>query len=108
MMTPEQQQAFRASIRNDAISGVAVDRIVAAVESLLAAERAATVERAEALRAALSEIADSKSLTATPTQFYQHLQRLAAKALNADAQNEGLHPECYPSPTAIRAQGDGK
>lgn len=108
MMTPEQQQEFRTRIQSDCVSGVALDRVGAAVDDMLAAERAATVGRAEALRAALSEIAGSKSLTATPTQFYQHLQRLAAKALNADAQNEGLHPECYPSPTAIRAQGGGK
>ena len=105
MMTPEQRKQITVLFH----SSSATPRDMAVyVESLLAAERAATVERAEALRAALSEIAGSKSLTATPTQFYQHLQRLAAKALNADAQNEGLHPECYPSPTAIRAQGGGK
>lgn len=43
-----------------------------------------------ALRDALSEIADCKSLTATPTQFYQHLQRLACKALDAHAAREGV------------------
>jgi hypothetical protein len=44
--------------------------------------------RADFLRAALVEIADSKSLTATPTQFYQHLQRVACRALTADAHAE--------------------
>ena len=38
------------------------------------------IEAAKANRETLSEIAGSKSLTATPTQFYQHLQRIAAKA----------------------------
>jgi FKBP-type peptidyl-prolyl cis-trans isomerase (trigger factor) len=41
-----------------------------------------------ALRDALAEIADSKSLTATPTQFYQHLQRIASNALSAHAARE--------------------
>jgi len=45
-------------------------------------------QRAETLRAALVDIAESKSLTATPTQFYQHLQRVARSALTDDAMAE--------------------
>lgn len=44
--------------------------------------------RADALREALSEIADLKSLTATPVQFARHLQRIASRALTADAKAE--------------------
>ena len=47
-------------------------------ERILAMIRA--IESADAMRETLSEISGSKSLTATPTQFYQHLQRIAAKA----------------------------
>jgi hypothetical protein len=40
------------------------------------------------LREALVEIAELKSLTATPTQFYQHLQRIARRALTEHAMKE--------------------
>ena len=49
--------------------------------------------RADFLRAALVEIAESKSLTATSAQFAAHLQRLACKALTADARSEPAEPE---------------
>lgn len=45
-------------------------------------------DRADALREVLKEIADLKSLTATPEQFARHLQLLACKALTADAMAE--------------------
>jgi hypothetical protein len=44
------------------------------------------------LREALVEISELKSLTATPTQFYQHLQRIARRTLTANAMAEGLGP----------------
>jgi hypothetical protein len=44
--------------------------------------------RADFLREALVEIAESKSLTATSTQFAAYLQRLACKVLTADARAE--------------------
>ena len=44
--------------------------------------------RADFLREALVQIAECKSLTATSAQFSAHLQRLACKALTADARAE--------------------
>jgi hypothetical protein len=44
--------------------------------------------RADFLREALVQIAECKSLTATSAQFAAHLQRLACKALTADARAE--------------------
>ena len=44
--------------------------------------------RADALRAALVEIADTKNLTATSAQFARWLQRRAAEALTDDAMAE--------------------
>ena len=50
-------------------------------------EQAAQIER---LHSALCEIAGSKSLTATPTQFYQHLQRVASDATITPPDNQAL------------------
>jgi hypothetical protein len=50
--------------------------------------------RADFLREALVQIAECKSLTATSAQFAAHLQRLACKALTADARAE---PPASPS-----------
>jgi hypothetical protein len=44
--------------------------------------------RADTLRSALREVADLRSLTATPAQFARHLQRVAERALTADAMCE--------------------
>jgi len=44
--------------------------------------------RADKLREALREIADTKNLTATSERFIQHLQRVACRALTDDAMNE--------------------
>ncbi|MEY2656186.1 MAG: hypothetical protein RLZZ524_3214 [Pseudomonadota bacterium] len=49
--------------------------------------------RADILRDALREIADSKNLTATSAQFARHLQRLASKALTEDAMSEPHPPQ---------------
>jgi hypothetical protein len=49
--------------------------------------------RADTLRAALREIADTKNLTATPTQFARHLQKVACDALTADAMDEPPPPQ---------------
>jgi hypothetical protein len=54
--------------------------------------------RADSLREALREIADLKSLTATPTQFYQHLQRIACRALTADAMAEPINADATDEP----------
>jgi hypothetical protein len=48
----------------------------------------APMPRADFLRDALAYIAGSKSTAATPTEFYQHLQRVACAALTADAASE--------------------
>ena len=53
----------------------AADRIEELEHQLAAKD--AEIER---LLCVLAEIAGSKSLTATPTQFYQHLQRIASDA----------------------------
>jgi hypothetical protein len=51
-------------------------------ETFAELEQQLTVKDAEIERllCVLGEIAGSKSLTATPTQFYQHLQRIASDA----------------------------
>lgn len=54
--------------------------------------------RADALRSALRDIADTKNLTATPTQFARWLQRTAETALTDDAMAEPAAPP--PEPVA--------
>ena len=49
------------------------------IESLRQQLAAMTADR-DRLLDVMGEIAGSKSLTATPTQFYQHLQRIASDA----------------------------
>jgi hypothetical protein len=51
------------------------------------AEREKQIAR---LLSALCEIAGSKSLTATPTQFYQHLQRIASDATMTQDLSDGI------------------
>jgi hypothetical protein len=63
--------------------------------------------RADFLHDALAEIAETKSLTATPAQFYQYLQRLACKALTADARAEPADSLAAPSACTAPAQEPG-
>ena len=55
------------------------DRMIQEIESLRQQLAAMTADR-DRLLDVMCEIAGSKSLTATPTQFYQHLQRIASDA----------------------------
>jgi len=59
-------------LRQNTISPFNLNEVADLIEA-----QAAQIER---LHHALCEIAGSKSLTATPTQFYQHLQRIASDA----------------------------
>jgi hypothetical protein len=56
--------------------------------------------RADALRSALREIADTKNLTATPAQFARWLQRTAETALTDDAMAEPELPH-LPKPAPL-------
>lgn len=49
-------------------------------------------DRASNLRAALVDIAETKSLTATPAQLVAHIQRVATRALTDDAMAEPVGP----------------
>ena len=70
------------------------------IESLRQQLADMTAER-DRLLGIMCEIAGSKSLTATPTQFYQHLQRIASDATITnpagivDSDHEDWLAECH-------------
>ncbi len=67
-----------------------VDTVLAQKVETLEQQLAIMTEDRDRLLSVMCEIAGSKSLTATPTQFYQHLQRIASDATITPPHDEAL------------------
>jgi hypothetical protein len=59
------------------------DEAMARIDAALAGPREQLMSSEEAMREALTEISELEPFTATPAQFYKHLQRIASRALAA-------------------------
>lgn len=98
------EKVYDSGTREMSFALLSCDDVSAAVDAIEASMPPEPVPwhnpRADALREALREIAYTNNLTATPAQFARWLQRVAEKALTADAMVE---------PTAAEdAQGERK